>query len=198
VAKEFGGPVDDCRVERLAALNVAWDAFQAKIATGANFDLAELMKLDAMRVEARQASQMKDDCSLTVEIAPCAQTKCPCCGTVFDPKHPDRTVMLEPEQPPPGDSGKSPQVPPVTKSGGNVVPLRAPPESETTKPFAPKPEPKLDYVPAKDLTRDCPGWTKRARPTRSSIRLSAAMAKGGQVQRGVGRTHQILNPREGQ
>src|SRR6516225_6318475 len=49
VAKEFGGPVDDCRVERLAALNVAWDAFQAKIATGANFDLAELMKLDAMR-----------------------------------------------------------------------------------------------------------------------------------------------------
>jgi len=92
-AKELALPINDPRVIRLATLQCAYDNSQAVLAAGRAVDIDGLLKLDAVLAEARAAAQPPP--KIELEIVPPVKTKCPKCAHEFDPKAPQRTVMLE-------------------------------------------------------------------------------------------------------
>jgi hypothetical protein len=79
-ARELKLPVGDARVHQLAALIVAHNALQIKIAAGAQFSVTELMQLDGALKEARAKFTPHEPLRVDLILAETVTGICPLCN----------------------------------------------------------------------------------------------------------------------
>jgi hypothetical protein len=84
-AKELKLPASDWRVRRYAILTTAYSNAEGILAEGATIDIKQLLEIEAALV-AIKASLPPEQVKVAVQIMSPPQTKCPDCGTKFNPE----------------------------------------------------------------------------------------------------------------